>query len=39
MNFSDICLTGTSAVGIGSSVLLTITFPEVVINTFDDEPT
>ena len=30
MNFSDITLSGSSAVGIGNSVQLTFTFPEVV---------
>ena len=29
MNFSDIALSGNTAIGIGSSVQLTFTFPEI----------
>lgn len=36
MNFSEICLSSGTAVGIGSSVLLTVTFPEQEAD--DDEP-
>lgn len=36
MNYSDITMSANSAVGIGSSVLLKFTFPEVNLGDDDD---
>jgi hypothetical protein len=37
MNFTDISIAGTAAVGIGSSVQLTFTFPEIAGSREEDE--
>jgi hypothetical protein len=37
MNFTDISISSTAAVGIGSSVLLTFTFPEVIRGSIEDD--
>lgn len=37
MNFTDISIAGTAAVGIGSSVQLTFTFPEIAAGSREDD--
>lgn len=37
MNFTDISISGSAAVGIGSSVQLTFSFPEVVFGSKEED--